>query len=152
MIRLCLPLVALLLSAGCGARLPAVAEQVTAPQSREASVEPERLLHCSLNQIQMDMGARRWRNANPAAVELLQNESREIWLVRSDKPHQRRLVRLDFVASGLRLCDGGGRDCASLPATDRDLQRGRQQAVGIRKVRAMLKCQYPPRFWRAQWQ
>ncbi len=124
-------------------------------QQRERSEREQRLrqaipgdvLQCTLNDVQINLGKKKWRAANPVAVELLQGESLEVLLQRSDKNYQQRTAWISFDRLSVSLCDGYRSDCAVLAATGRELQRGSQAMVHTGIVRGRLKCQYPPQFW-----
>lgn len=116
-------------------------------EQRLRQAVPGDVLQCTLDGIQINLRKNKWRAANPVAVELLQGESMDIVLERSDKSYQQRAARIRFERLSVQWCDGGGRDCAVLAATGRELQRGKQLKLDNRWLRGVLKCQYPPQFW-----
>lgn len=130
-------------------------QQLLEAQQREHDERKQRLrqavpgdvLQCRLDQVQINLGKKKWRTANPLAVELLQGETRDLLLERSDKTYQRRSATISFDRLTVRLCNVNRSDCAQLVATGRELQRGREVAVSNKTLRARLKCQYPPQFW-----
>lgn len=130
-------------------------QQLLAAQQRERDQREQRLrqavpgdvVQCTLDQVMINLGKKKWRAANPLAVELLQGESLELVFERSDKTHQRRSATISFDRISVRLCNEHRADCAHLVATGRELQHGREVAVNTKSLRARLKCQYPPQFW-----
>lgn len=105
------------------------------------------VLQCVLDDVQINLGKNKWRNANPAAVELLQGEQRELVLERTDRRHQRLRMQIGFDRLSVELCSVQGSDCRVLAATGREWQRGKSHAISSGSLRARLTCQYPPRFW-----
>lgn len=111
-------------------------------QAREGDV-----LQCVLEEVSIKLGKNKWRHANPAAIELLLGEQRELMLERTGRRHQRQRVQLRFAPLSVELCDEQGSDCRVLAATGREWQRGKSHAIQSDRLRARLTCQYPPRFW-----
>ncbi len=116
-------------------------------EQRLRQAVPGDVVQCRLDRVQIKLGKKKWRPANPLAVELLQGEILGLVLERTDKIHQRRPATISFDRLSVSLCDAHRSDCAQLVATGRELQRGREMAVSTKTVRARLKCQYPPQFW-----
>ncbi|MBS7326601.1 MAG: hypothetical protein KIG85_08340 [Thiopseudomonas sp.] len=105
------------------------------------------VMQCVLEDVQVNQGKNKWRNANSVAIELLQGEQRELQLERTDRRHQRQRLQIRFNQLSIELCSGQGADCRVLVATGREWQRGKRHAVNTARMRGQLTCQYPPRFW-----
>lgn len=130
-------------------------QQLLEAQQRERDEREQRLrqavpgdvVQCRLDGVQIKLGKKKWRAANPLAVELLQGETLVLVFERSDKTHQRRPATISFDRLSVSLCDAQRSDCTQLVATGRELQRGREVGVSTKTLQARLKCQYPPQFW-----
>lgn len=130
-------------------------QQLLEAQQRERDEREQRLrraipgdvVQCRLDRMQIKLGKKKWRAANPLAVELLQGETLDLTFERTDKTYQSRRATISFDRLSISLCNVHRSDCAQLVATGRELQRGREMTVNTNLLQGRLKCQYPPQFW-----
>lgn len=116
-------------------------------EGRLRRAEPGDVLHCTLEAPEANWSRNKWRSAQPLAIELLQGESREVSIRRAGKSNQQRKLLVSFQGLTVSVCSAR-EDCAVMVATGGEFQRGKQTSIRTGALKAELRCQYPPRFWR----
>lgn len=112
-------------------------------QERLRNAQPGEIVQCVIENAEGYFGSE-WRAAEPTGFMVLRGFSEQVTLAQQDRPSRRVTAEARFDGAKVELCRPNRNECAVLPATQNQLQRGVQRTIALdRVVRGELYCDTP---------